>query len=196
MEALGDDAARAQTGSLRLGIVVCVLAGSVAYSRRFYEETSRDPATASPVIFPETVFNAPASHLAAYLGSTGASCTVVGDDGAFLQGLAMASDWLLRDEADGCIVVGAEEMDWIVSDAVRLFHRDVIQGDGAGAIYIRRNDAPGAIAALAGITDAFPFTRTQSRIDAARRMRAQFPAGGAHDVLCLGTQGLTRADAA
>ena len=58
-----------QSGALRLGIVACTMAGSVAYSRRFYEEVLREPATASPLVFPETVFNAPASHLAAYLGT-------------------------------------------------------------------------------------------------------------------------------
>ena len=61
LEALGNDVAKIQTGELRLGIVVCVMAGSVNYSRRFYEEVLREPATASPLIFPETVFNAPAS---------------------------------------------------------------------------------------------------------------------------------------
>ena len=52
VEALGprwsDPAAR------RLGIVVCVMAGCVNYSKRFYAETLADPATASPLIFPES----------------------------------------------------------------------------------------------------------------------------------------------
>ena len=91
-----------------------MLAGLVTYSRRFYEEVLRDPATASPLIFPETVFNAPASHLAAYLGSTAPNCTLVGDDGMFLQGLALAAQWLMEDEIDGCVVIGAEELDWLV----------------------------------------------------------------------------------
>ncbi len=58
----------------------------MAYSRRFYEEVLRDPATASPLIFPETVFNAPASHLAAFLGTTAINYTLVGDEGTFLAG--------------------------------------------------------------------------------------------------------------
>src|SRR6266568_1887131 len=70
LEALGNDAARVSGGSLRLGIIFCVMTGCVNYSRRFYDETLKDPATASPLVFPETVFNAPASHLAALLGTT------------------------------------------------------------------------------------------------------------------------------
>src|SRR5262245_26804083 len=65
VEALGDDAARVNRAALQLGIILCVMTGCVNYSRRFYDETLKDPATASPLVFPETVFNAPASHLAA-----------------------------------------------------------------------------------------------------------------------------------
>ena len=59
-----------RSGEMRLGIVTCTLTGGISYSRRFYEEVMQDPATASPIIFPETVFNSCASHLAACLGSS------------------------------------------------------------------------------------------------------------------------------
>ena len=111
LEALGSDAARVQTGAVRLGIIFCVMDGCVNYSRRFYDETLRDPATASPLVFPETVFNAPASHLAALLGTTAINYTLVGDPGTFLQGLSLAADWLLGERVDGCLVIGAEELD-------------------------------------------------------------------------------------
>ena len=196
LEAIGEDAARAQAGALRLGIVVCVMAGNVNYSRRFYEETLKDPTTASPLIFPETVFNAPASHLAAYLNTSAASYTLVGDDGTFLQGLALAANWLVDGKADGCVVIGAEETDWIVSDAIRLFHRKAIHSGGAGALYLQRHQPPTPVAELAGITDAFNFAQHQPRKEAARRMRAQLPGGAPNELLCPGTQGLPRADAA
>jgi hypothetical protein len=140
LEALGDDAARVSGGSLRLGIVFCVMTGCVNYSRRFYDETLKDPATASPLVFPETVFNAPASHLAALLGTTAIDYTLVGDPGIFLQGLAIAGDWLLVGRADGCLVVGAEEIDWLTADAYSLFARESILSDGAGAVYVRRSE--------------------------------------------------------
>ena len=70
------------------------MSGCVNYSRRFYDEVLQDPATASPLIFPETVFNAPASHLAGYFASTAMDYTLVGDPCSFLQGTALAADWL------------------------------------------------------------------------------------------------------
>ena len=129
----------------RLGVIVAMLAGVVTYTRRFYEEVLRDPAQASPLIFPETVFNAPASHLAAYLGSTAPNCTLVGDDGMFLQGLALAAQWLEEEAVEACVVVGVEELDWLVPDALRLFSREAIYGSGAGALYLTMNSA-GALA--------------------------------------------------
>ncbi len=96
---------------MQLGIIVGVMAGNVTYSRRFYEEVLHNPATASPLIFPETVFNAPASHLAAFLGAKVIGYTLVGDDGTFLQGLALAAQWLADDKVDACVVIGAEETD-------------------------------------------------------------------------------------
>jgi hypothetical protein len=181
LEALGDDAARVQSGELRLAIVVCMLAGSVTYSRRFYEEVLKDPATASPLIFPETVFNAPASHLAAFLGTTAINYTLVGDDGTFLQGLALAANWLDDGRADACVVVGVEDVDWIVADALRLFRNGTIHSGGAGAICLKKDSAP---VELAAITDSFLITREQSRAEAARRLRAQLAAGAKKELLC------------
>jgi hypothetical protein len=119
-----------------LGLILCTLAGSVAYSRRFYEEVLREPATASPLIFPETVFNAAASHLAAYLGSTEISYTLVGDDGTFLQGLVIAAQWLAQGRVDGCVVVGAEEQDWIVADT--HFSARCHPRQRGGALYLKQ----------------------------------------------------------
>jgi 3-oxoacyl-(acyl-carrier-protein) synthase len=64
----------------RIALVFAVSNGGVIYTRRFYSEIVTSGAqAASPLLFPETVFNAPASHLAAILGIYGASYTVVGD---------------------------------------------------------------------------------------------------------------------
>ena len=175
MEALGEDAARVQQGALRLGTVVATQVGCVNYSRRFYEEVLKEPATASPLLFPETVFNAPSSHLAAYLNSAGANYTLVGDDGTFVQGLALAAQWLMQSKADICVVVGAEELDWIIADAARLFERDTIYSGGAGAICLKREPI-GSIAELKAITDSFLYTREQSAEYAGKRMRSQLGA--------------------
>jgi hypothetical protein len=190
LESLGGSGAQG-----RLGFIVSMLAGVVTYSRRFYEEVLRDPATASPLIFPETVFNAPASHLAAYLGSTAPSYTLVGDGGMFAQGLALAAQWLTEGEVEGCVVVGVEELDWLVADALRLFNRGDIYSSGAGAIYLRK-ESEGAMAELAAVTDAFSYTLTQDRAEAARKARAQLPPQGPGELLCASTRKLPRSDRA
>jgi hypothetical protein len=173
LEAIGEDVARVQAGEFKLGIIVCVLSGGVNYSRRFYEEVLRDPGTASPLLFPETVFNSPASHLGAFLGSDAANYTLVGDSGTFLQGVALAAEWLEEERVDACVVVGAEENDWILADALHLFQREAVHAAGAGALYLKRT--PGTIE-LAAVTDPFLFTQTENRPAAARKMEAQLPA--------------------
>lgn len=170
LEALGADAGLVGSGALRLGIVYCVMAGCVNYSSRFYQEVLNDPATASPLVFPETVFNAPASHLAALLGTTAVSYTQVGDDTAFVQGLATAAGWLSEDRVDGCLVIGAEECDWLTSDAMRLFAPETILAEGAGAIYLKRSEQG---VALEAITDPQIYLGRGSRSAAIRGVRRE-----------------------
>ena len=194
LEALGTDAARLRDGAFRLGIVFCVMSGSVNYSRRFYDETLKDPATASPLVFPETVFNAPASHLAALLGTTAINYTLVGDPATILQGIALAADWLLSEQVDGCLVIGAEEMDWLTAEAVTLFASQAQTSDGAGALYLRREPGQSPAVELRAVTDCYSFSNNQSRALAARRARAELSAAGAQQLLCDGTQGVPGLD--
>ena len=196
LEALADDAPRVADGKLRLGIIVCVMTGGMNYSRRFFEEVIENPATASPMLFPETVYNAPASHLAACLGASTESCTLVGDGGMFLQGLALAANWLLAGSVDGCVVVGSEESDWVAADALSRFHRGAVHSEGAGALYLLRAAEGGDQVELSLITDSYPFSGNGSRAASARRMREALGPGIARELLCLGTQGVPRMDAA
>ncbi|HSH39632.1 MAG TPA: beta-ketoacyl synthase N-terminal-like domain-containing protein, partial [Chthoniobacterales bacterium] len=108
---------------------------------------------ASPLLFPETVFNAPASHLAAILGITGASYTLVGDGAVGVLAIKMAEDLMQSPGLDRCLVVGAEEADWLLCDAYRRWRllrgsppaepfqsppRGMVLSEGAGAIVIDR----------------------------------------------------------
>ncbi|HZR77752.1 MAG TPA: beta-ketoacyl synthase N-terminal-like domain-containing protein, partial [Chthoniobacterales bacterium] len=93
----------------RLGLVFAVSNGGVTYTKRFYHDVIASGAqSASPLLFPETVFNAPASHLAAILGITGTSYTLVGDGAVGVLAVKMAADLLENDKLDACLVVGAE----------------------------------------------------------------------------------------
>lgn len=134
LEALGAEVEVVRAGALRLGLIACTVCGSVQYTRRFLEEVRREPGKASPMLFPETVFNAPASHVAAVLGARGESVTLVGDRVVWVQGLGVASDWLREGRVDRVVVVGLEEADWILSAATAVLPGCGPLAEGAGAI--------------------------------------------------------------
>src|SRR5947208_7322774 len=141
----------------RIALVFAISNGGVIYTKRFYRDIVESGAqSASPLLFPETVFNAPASHLAAILGIAGASYTLVGDGAVGLLAIKMAADLLENDALDACLVVGAEEADWLLCDAyhkwrllkkeppIELFHdppRGMILSEGAGAVLLAREGA-------------------------------------------------------
>ena len=139
----------------RIALVLAISNGGVIYTKRFYRDIVEAGArSASPLLFPETVFNAPASHLAAILGITGATYTLVGDSAAGLLAIKMAEDLMTNEAVDYCLVVGAEEVDWLLCDAYRRWRllrlappvepfgridRGMILSEGAGAILLRRD---------------------------------------------------------
>jgi 3-oxoacyl-(acyl-carrier-protein) synthase len=138
----------------RAALIFAASNGGVVYTKRFYHDIVASGAqSASPLFFPETVFNAPASHLAAILGISGASYTVVGDGAVGMLAMKMAENLLENEAADICLIVGAEEADWVLCDAyhkwrlhkseppVELFRdppRGTILSEGAGAVLIAR----------------------------------------------------------
>src|SRR5205809_6773469 len=104
----------------RTALIFAISNGGVIYTKRFYRDIVGGGAqSASPLLFPETVFNAPASHLAAILGITGATYTLVSDSAAGLLAIKMAEDLMTNEALDYCLVVGAEEADWLLCDAYR-----------------------------------------------------------------------------
>ena len=145
------------TAAERTAVIFAISNGGVVYTKRFYHEVVESGASAaSPLLFPETVFNAPASHLAAILGITGASYTLVGDGAVGLLAIKMAEDLMQSPRLDRCVVVGAEEADWLLCDAYRRWRllrasppaepfrsppRGMVLSEGAGAVVIDRAGA-------------------------------------------------------
>jgi len=185
-----------QQGGPCLGLVVCLHSGCVHYSCRFFEETLQDPLTASPLLFPETVFAAPASHIAAVLGNTPLVHTLLGDPASFLQGLALGAAWLEDERVEACLVIGAEETNWVRADALWQFEPGAVIACGAGALCLSPERGPGAGVELSAITEPQTYTRQQSRAQAARVVRAQLGEGCAGELLCDGLGGNPRADEA
>ncbi|MFV0551291.1 MAG: beta-ketoacyl synthase N-terminal-like domain-containing protein [Anaerorhabdus sp.] len=117
----------------RTALVFAASDGGVVYTRRFYADiATRDIGAGSPLLFPETVYNAPASHIAARLGLSGEVLTLVGDAAAGLTALSLAAELLAVGEADHCLVASAQELDWVTCEAYHRWH------------LIRQNSQPGA----------------------------------------------------
>src|SRR6266446_6525542 len=138
----------------RTALIFAISNGGVIYTKRFYRDVVDAGAqSASPLLFPETVFNAPASHLAAILGITGTTYTLVGDGAVGLAAIKMAEDLMANEPLDHCLVVGTEEVDWLLCDAYRRWRllrsappiepfseqqHGMILSEGAGAILLAR----------------------------------------------------------
>jgi len=195
LEAAGD--LLAATPSTRFGLIFCLQSGPVQYATRFFGEVVNDPATASPLLFPETVFSAPASHIAALLGTVPLSYTLIGDPSAFLQGVAIGAAWLAESRVDACLVVGAEEFNWLQAQAVWHFDHHAILGAGAGALCLTPSPFPNLNLNLPSPTPvelsliANPATYSESAGMAAtsREVRSRIPATTVADLLVDGLGG-------
>lgn len=180
----------------RLGIVFCLQSGCVQYSCRFYDETLKDPATASPLVFPETVYAAPASHIAALIEEVALAYSLVGDPSAFLQGVALGARWLGEGRVDACLVLGSEETNWLVADALWHLNRPAVIAAGAGALCLSGDPRWSCGVELAAITDAHTYSARHGRTQAAEAMRGQLGENSPGELLCDGMGNSPRAEMA
>lgn len=169
MQAARDATAGIDVTKMHLGVIFAATDGGVIYTRRFFSDLAEHGTQAgSPLLFPETVYNAPASHIAAALGVTGTTSTVVGDASIAVHALSMASDLVATGECDACLVVAAEEIDWIVCEAYgswRLRSGNALTfSEGAAAILVGRH---GGIA-----LEARPGRSYSTLSDATRALRS------------------------
>lgn len=162
----------------RIGLIVCVQSGCVQYSCRFYDEVLKDPATASPLLFPETVHAAPASHIATLLRNVTLVSSQIGDSSCYLQAVAQAVQWLENERVNFCLVIGAEEPNWITADALGHFNRDACISAGAGAICLCGEPRFSIGVELTAITDAHTYSMAKGRTVAAMAMRNQLHSFG------------------
>ena len=163
--------------SSSLGLIFVVQNGSVNFSRRFFAEALENPALASPILFPETVFNAPSSHLASLLAAPTLNNTLVSDSAGFLNALEMAAEWLDQGRASDVLVVSAEEHDWLSAEALSLFPGQKNASEGAAAVWLSTTPEPrpGDIV-LEQLTDSFTISHLCPRSTAIQRLAAQLAA--------------------
>lgn len=179
--------------SAHTAIILAMASGGVVYTRKFYEQIVKQGAnTASPLLFPETVYNAPASHLAALLGLDGMSYTLVGDASVGISALKFAEQLLATTDVQHCVVIGAEEVDWVLCEAYREWrlvssqprieigsNRGTILAEGAAALVLGRDGKT----ALAKIHDGVSFTNRKQAGEAIARVHREL-AGDADVIVC------------
>jgi hypothetical protein len=191
-EALGEvRLADIVAGNRRVGVIFTMTNGCVNYSNRFFSEALADPTLASPILFPETVFNAPSSHLSALIGSAAPNDTLIADGAGFFTGIDLAVEWLERGDVDGCVVVAAEEVDWLSAEGLRLYSRDCVPSEGAAAVFIERAEGPTRLLRLPEPVSLAAC----SRIQAAKIIRRQLAATDDGKTLLVdGRTGIARFD--
>jgi hypothetical protein len=192
MEALGEDRLAAiGQGNLRVGVIFTLINGCVNYSNRFYGEALADPSIASPILFPETVFNAPSSHLSAMIGSSAPNDTLIADSTGFFSGMNLAIEWIERGDVDGCLVVASEEIDWLSAEGLQLYSKSYVPSEGAAAIYLEAVEAP---VKLVSLPDAVSFSGS-SRTIAAQKIRNLLAMdASSENILVDGRAGVDRYD--
>jgi 3-oxoacyl-(acyl-carrier-protein) synthase len=139
----------------RTALVFAASDGGVIYTRRFYADVvERGEGAGSPLLFPETVYNAPASHVAARLGLQGEVLTLVGDAATGVAAVRTGCELLAAGEADYCLVAAAQELDWITCEAYSrwgLISDDSIPAsvfsEGAAAIVLARERGDSRVSA-------------------------------------------------
>jgi 3-oxoacyl-(acyl-carrier-protein) synthase len=189
----------------RTAVVFAISDGGVIYTRKFFDQIVKQGASAaSPLLFPETVYNAPGSHLAALLGVDGASYTLVGDNSVGLAALKFAEQLLDLADIHRVVVVGAEEIDWVICEAYRDWRLARTSaprradapwkawlGEGAAAIVLAREGSIAVEAIHAGVS----FQRRSDAPAAIDRVLAELAPRAAVERVVSGANG-TFADAA
>jgi 3-oxoacyl-[acyl-carrier-protein] synthase II len=143
----------------RIAIIMGTAYGSSSHVEDFYVSLLREgPRGAQPFLFPETVPNAPASHIAMFHGITGPNCTFCQNEISSENAILYAQNLLLQGMADVALVGGADElsaMQYACYDAVGALNKirlkdgepakpelggGLVLGEGAGVLVMERRD--------------------------------------------------------
>lgn len=176
----------------RTAVVFGVCSGGVIYTRKFYEMIVKQGANAaSPLLFPETVYNAPASHAAALIGVTGMSYTLVGDGTVGISAIKFGEQLLATTDIDYCVVATGEEMDWVLCEAYHEWRIPALLAEGGAAVVLARE---GRIA-LGPVHPGVSFTSRKEAGAAIRKVHHDLAADVPRPDLIVGSANDTFIDA-
>ncbi len=155
----------------RTGVVATFFLGCLVYSIRLYKQMANEGRRfASPILFPETVFNSPTSHLVSILKLGGPSYSQIGDNSCWANALRTAECWLRTGSADHVLVLGAKEFDPHELDAMQSIgwlRNGLILGEGAGALLLSK-EGDSSKPVLGAIHDGQSFSSKAGALHAAR----------------------------
>lgn len=163
VEALNDSGLNLENmAKERIAVIVGTSYGSSSHVEEFYVSLLKDgPRGAQPFLFPETVPNAPASHMAMFHGITGPNTTFCQNEISAENAVLYARNLLLQEIVDVVLVGGADElseMQYTCYDALGALNRvkinghepavpkpggGIILGEGAGTLVMERSDFAG-----------------------------------------------------
>jgi len=160
----------------RTGVVASFFLGCIDYSVRFYRQLNNDGRRfASPILFPETVFNSPISHVVSTLGIGGPVYSQIGDKSSWATALRTAECWLKNKTAEHVLVIAAEEFDPHEMDAFEaagwLKKGTLIPSSGAGAVLLSASHS--ASTQCSNLTDGNVFLSRKDAASAVRRGLSQ-----------------------
>lgn len=176
----------------RTALIVASSNGGVNYTRRFYADVI-ERGSGSPILFPETVYNAAASHVAARFGIDGTALTFVGDATAGADALGAAAELIGAGAADNCLVVAAEEADWLVWEASRCWGLagatgDPVLSEGAVALVVGPPGGRG-LPQIEAVHGGLSCSRAHPLRTGLRRVLQDLKAGGPADLVMLSASG-------
>lgn len=121
----------------RIAVIVGTSYGSSSHVEDFFVSLLKNgPRGAQPFLFPETVPNAPASHMAMFHGITGPNTTFCQNEISAENAMLYARNLLLLDIVDVVLVGGADElsaMQYACYDALGALNKIKINGDEPAA---------------------------------------------------------------
>ncbi|MBI5885955.1 MAG: hypothetical protein HZB85_05165 [Deltaproteobacteria bacterium] len=149
--------------SRETGLVTAVTHGAIRFTREFHEAVIKEgPAAASPMLFSDSVLNAPAGNASIAFNVRGPAHTVSGDLGAGTLAVSTALKSIRHGGVKVCLAGGAEELDPVVRgvyaslgllapkrgsvsiEAMRPFSKEAngfIPGEGACFIVLEEKDS-------------------------------------------------------
>ena len=101
----------------RAGLVTAVTHGAIKFTIEFHESLIKEgPAAVSPMVFSDSVLNAPAGNASIAFNVRGGAHTVIGDLGAGMLSVSTAIKTMRCTGLKVCLAGATEEHDTIVSD--------------------------------------------------------------------------------